>query len=510
MCRCSLANSCQVNTCNPNTGCGVAPKTAQDIAIMCNDANVCTADICNATTGRCVNVPSVTCPANNQCRNYTCNAVTGVCDVTSRTCDDGQVCTSDSCDAVQGCVYSLIFPPPNGCELTTSTFVTTTGPSTFTAADPQTTTVPITTVAATTVPTTTPVPMTTSVAATTNVPTATPVPTTTSVAATTTAPQTAPVPTTTSVAATTNVPTATPVPTTTSVAATTTAPQTTPVPTTTSVAATTTAPQTTTAPLTTTVAAATTTVQTTIPCSVNTASVDVSFIDIGCDTQVSVSGNAPGAQGVGFWSLVSGGAAILSPNSTITLISNIGGLTVVSWNIQSACRASTFALVTIKRYSGVSPAVVSSPVSIGCAASLFAGAVVPVNGFGRWTLVNGTGSFANSTVANTTITSISSLSSQFLWTVSAPSCLPSSATLIVNTSASNCSCQTFSIGGSSFVNSCDPPVDVGEKDCVLRICLGIFICLHVFAYLLICWFFCHFVFICLFVVLILACSALGW
>ncbi|OQC06310.1 MAG: Dictyostelium (slime mold) repeat protein [Candidatus Hydrogenedentes bacterium ADurb.Bin101] len=73
--------------------------------VTCDDGDLCTDDSCDAATG-CVFTP-VTCDDGDLCTDDSCDAATG-CVFTPVTCDDGDLCTDDSCDAATGCVFTPI------------------------------------------------------------------------------------------------------------------------------------------------------------------------------------------------------------------------------------------------------------------------------------------------------------------------------------------------------------------------------------------------------------------
>ena len=126
---CDDSNVCTTDTCDPATGCKNTPNTlpcddgiactladtctdttcvglANDVS--CADGNACTEDHCFASgkVAGCVNTPisEATCSDGSVCTLIdVCKD--GAClpgDVSP--CDDGNVCTNDSCDAVAGCV----------------------------------------------------------------------------------------------------------------------------------------------------------------------------------------------------------------------------------------------------------------------------------------------------------------------------------------------------------------------------------------------------------------------
>ena len=122
---CDDANVCTTDWCDPANGC-----VHDHNALPCDDANACTAgDACKA--GACLPGASVNCNDGNLCTDDTCEPVAGclnnananpcsdgdVCttgDVCSNgaclgpgnlDCDDGNVCTDDTCDPVAGCKH---------------------------------------------------------------------------------------------------------------------------------------------------------------------------------------------------------------------------------------------------------------------------------------------------------------------------------------------------------------------------------------------------------------------
>jgi hypothetical protein len=60
---------------------------------------------CDATLN-CITTSKPCAEPNTACVTYTCNPATGGCDPTPVVCDDNNLCTIDTCDDVQGCVYT--------------------------------------------------------------------------------------------------------------------------------------------------------------------------------------------------------------------------------------------------------------------------------------------------------------------------------------------------------------------------------------------------------------------
>ncbi len=99
---CTDGNACTVGDVCGGGSCVPGVKT------VCNDGNACTADSCNASTGNCTFAIqiAVTCDDGNACsQGDTCDA-SGVCVGTAVACTDNNVCTSDACNPVKGCVYA--------------------------------------------------------------------------------------------------------------------------------------------------------------------------------------------------------------------------------------------------------------------------------------------------------------------------------------------------------------------------------------------------------------------
>ena len=89
---CDDSNACTVDSCNPATG------TCTNAAVSCNDQNPCTVDSCDQATGQC-KFEAKSCDDGNACTNDSCNPVSGLCVNAPKSCDDGIACTADSCVA---------------------------------------------------------------------------------------------------------------------------------------------------------------------------------------------------------------------------------------------------------------------------------------------------------------------------------------------------------------------------------------------------------------------------
>ncbi|HEX2734315.1 MAG TPA: lectin-like protein [Polyangiaceae bacterium] len=104
------SNCVDSNACNGTETCSAGACQAGTPPSL-NDGNACTTDACTPATG-ITHTPvasGTACPDSTLCNgNETCNA-TGVCQAgTPPVVNDGNVCTSDSCDAVAGVVHTPV------------------------------------------------------------------------------------------------------------------------------------------------------------------------------------------------------------------------------------------------------------------------------------------------------------------------------------------------------------------------------------------------------------------
>lgn len=120
---------CPVMACKGKAEC--VDNNCQYTPVVCDDGNACTNDVCDEATSACV-YDAVVCDDGDLCSMDSCDVVkgcestpkdctqepgvngcwTGFCDPTTGgcgyqpvVCDDGNPCTTDSCDKDQGCVY---------------------------------------------------------------------------------------------------------------------------------------------------------------------------------------------------------------------------------------------------------------------------------------------------------------------------------------------------------------------------------------------------------------------
>ena len=94
---CTVNDSCSGGVCVPGS------------PLNCDDGSLCTVDSCNTATG-CV-FTAKNCDDSNACTADSCDPTTGACVNTAITCDDNNACTTDSCNSATGCVNTAITCP---------------------------------------------------------------------------------------------------------------------------------------------------------------------------------------------------------------------------------------------------------------------------------------------------------------------------------------------------------------------------------------------------------------
>ena len=137
---CDDKNPCTDDTCTPAGGCqhsnNAAPCSDQNActlndscggglckpgpSLACNDGNLCTDDTCNPALGCLYEANSLPCDDGNAC-TLSDGCEEGVCTSSvAMKCDDDNVCTTDQCSPVQGCVHALNSAPCDDGDLCTT------------------------------------------------------------------------------------------------------------------------------------------------------------------------------------------------------------------------------------------------------------------------------------------------------------------------------------------------------------------------------------------------------
>lgn len=146
-------------------------------------------------------------------------------------------------------------------------------------------------------------------------------------------------------------------------------------------------------------------------------------------TTYTMQANNPGIAATGTWSITSGTATIQNINTYNTLVTNLGiGINTFIWNISNGpCPGGdTNDEIVIRVYNQNHPAAdagadqnvcLNSFTFINLSAST---PIVPATG--QWTVVNGSGTFANATSPATTVTGLSVGVNTFRWTINNGPC----------------------------------------------------------------------------------------
>jgi len=143
----------------------------------------------------------------------------------------------------------------------------------------------------------------------------------------------------------------------------------------------------------------------------------------------TLAANVATAPAIGTWTLVSGTGVITSPNSPTSTVTGLGqGTNVFRWTIDNgACTPPTSSQVSIRVFSSAQPAANAGPDQQLCSPTLsttLAGNATIAPATGVWTVVSGTGTFANAAVRNTTVSGLSIGLNRFRWTISNGPCTP--------------------------------------------------------------------------------------
>jgi len=150
-----------------------------------------------------------------------------------------------------------------------------------------------------------------------------------------------------------------------------------------------------------------------------------------CVTTATLNGNAP-AIGTGSWTLVSGSGTIASPTSPNSALSGLAvGTNVFQWSISNGvCPASTS---TVAINVDANPTVANAGLAQTiCTTTAVMAGNTPAIGTGSWSVVSGSGTFANASLPTTGVSAISVGINIYQWTISNGVCPATSATVAIN------------------------------------------------------------------------------
>ncbi|MFM9972927.1 MAG: PKD domain-containing protein, partial [Burkholderiales bacterium] len=146
----------------------------------------------------------------------------------------------------------------------------------------------------------------------------------------------------------------------------------------------------------------------------------------GANSSVGLNGNAPLVPATGFWSVISGQATISDPTDPLAVADGFAvGVVVLEWTIDNGPCGTSSDQVTITVFDIAQPVANAGadqslclPVNI----ATMSGSNYTFPGTGTWTLVSGSGTITDATLANTTITDLGVGENIFQWTVTNGPC----------------------------------------------------------------------------------------
>ncbi|MBL4736080.1 MAG: T9SS type A sorting domain-containing protein [Flavobacteriales bacterium] len=141
-----------------------------------------------------------------------------------------------------------------------------------------------------------------------------------------------------------------------------------------------------------------------------------------CAVTATMAATAPSGLETGAWTLVSGAGIITTASSNVSGLTALGaGANTFRWTItvtDGGCTASDDVVIT---NSTASTAAAGTDQTV-CAGTATLGGNNPTNGNGVWTVVSGTGTFADNTLYNTSVSNLTGstagTANQFQWTIS--------------------------------------------------------------------------------------------
>ena len=148
-------------------------------------------------------------------------------------------------------------------------------------------------------------------------------------------------------------------------------------------------------------------------------------------TSTTLAANTPSV-GTGVWSKVSGSCTFSNSWNPTTTVSGLGwGQNILLWTISNPpCTPSADTVVIsvlsspTMAYAGIDQVVCLNTVTLNGNS--------PSSGTGTWSLLSGTGTFTNSSLANTTVSGLGIGSNQFIWKISSGSCGISADTVLIS------------------------------------------------------------------------------
>lgn len=160
-----------------------------------------------------------------------------------------------------------------------------------------------------------------------------------------------------------------------------------------------------------------------------------------CDANYTLVGNAPGT-GTGIWTVVSGSGTLANPGNPSTGVSALGvGINIFRWTISNGNCPPSFDDVVVTRKNTTTLAN-AGPNQTICANTATLAANSPSQGTGVWSVVSGSGQFADPTNPNTTVSGLTIGANTFRWTISNTPCPSSTSDVTITTSGNATTAST--------------------------------------------------------------------
>ena len=143
-----------------------------------------------------------------------------------------------------------------------------------------------------------------------------------------------------------------------------------------------------------------------------------------CATTATLAGNTP-AIGSGIWTVISGSGTFADAGSPTTSVSNLAaGVNTFAWTISNGTCAPSADEVSITVEESPTIGFAGNDQTI-CATTATLAGNTPTTGTGIWTLISGSGTFADASSPTTSVSNLSVGVNTFAWTISNGTCTPS-------------------------------------------------------------------------------------
>jgi len=152
-----------------------------------------------------------------------------------------------------------------------------------------------------------------------------------------------------------------------------------------------------------------------------------------CDTAGNLTAVNP-TVGTGAWSVIQGGATVISPSSNSTAVSGLSGsINIFQWTVSNGtCPSSSD--TTVINMNFMPSVAAAGPDQVICTNASAIAANNPFIGSGIWMVISGGGTLGSLTSPSTTVNNLSTGQNSIVWTISNGVCPPSSDTVVITVS----------------------------------------------------------------------------